>query len=138
MYDKLNYNIENNEYEDESTTNAWYLDICRFTTDILEAFNEDDWSKLFRELPGKSITWKRRLSDCLTNPSDPNQLKLILYFLDLNDKELFMDLVGVFIDLDIKDNEALQKMYEKAAIIKPLVNGSDRKNIDVLLKRMKE
>ena len=76
-YEELDHNIEECAYEGQGPSEAGESFALEMTAEIFDAFTADDWNQLFRELPGKSVMWKRRFSDLLDDTSDPKQAKAL-------------------------------------------------------------
>ena len=79
FYDELNYSINSGASDNIYILNRWQEFLCEEASYSLENFSEDDWKKLYQELPKKSIIWLRRLAECLNKFEDENQLKLFSY-----------------------------------------------------------
>ena len=98
-YQALNYNIENNAYNDQMSYEMWNDIGYENTVKILEEFTDEDWDQLLSELPRKSTIWKKRLCDCLWIP-DPRCVKALLFLSETPDEEFFGMVIVNLLDLE--------------------------------------
>ncbi len=130
MYDKLNYNIENYEFDDIESMYAWENAISEASSEILQSFEKDDWKKLYEELPKKSTIWKKRFYDCLPDiAEDENEIKALLLLTETDDAELFALSLAKLENYDFSDVENIDKLYEKAEAFLPKIEDEYQKYI---------
>jgi len=113
MFDGLDSTIRECEYDDINTMNEWYDVVLHNAKSFLESFKEEDWEKLFKVLPYKSVVWQKRLCDCLSDTTNPNVLKALLYMSKTNDIELFSYVIGRLASYDASDIEDFDILCEK-------------------------
>ncbi len=135
MYDCLNYNIEGCEYDDESTLSMWYDSVCEYTIGCLEEFSEEDWKKLFKELPNKSVLWQKRFVDCLNDSQNQNQLNALIMLSNTNDLELFSLVISTLLGYDVSNVENIDELYEKVENSIPLVGEGYKKEFNEFLEK---
>ena len=121
MYDKLNYNLEIYAYDDMISDNMWEDTTRDDTIEILHSFTEEDWQKLFQELPTKSTMWQKRLVDCIISEDNQNELKVLLFLANTNDPVLFAEVIVAIYDFDLSNIEGLDSLYDKVEKMVPLV-----------------
>ena len=121
MYDKLNYNLEIYAYDDMISDNMWEDTTRDDTIEILHSFTEEDWQKLFQELPTKSTMWQIRLVDCIISEDNQNELKVLLFLANTNDPVLFAEVIVAIYDFDLSNIEGLDSLYDKVEKMVPLV-----------------
>ena len=98
LYDSLDYNLTDCEYNDQHTEEIWSIAVCEASADILSAFKDEDWERLFRALPDKSVLWKKRLVDCVDDLG-PNKTKALIMAADTPDEDLLCYAVGMLNEL---------------------------------------
>ena len=125
MYEKLDFNIENYAYDDIETMYAWENVMRDTTTEILEAFGDEDWEQLYEELPGKPAIWKLRFYDCLPDVAeDARQVKALLLLADTDDPELFARSLAKLENFDFGNLEDLAELQENAERLLPEIKDS--------------
>ena len=134
MYEKLNIIISEFEQNDDITDNEWSSFAVNKAINYVDNFNEDDWKKIYQELPLKTLNWKKRLIDCL-DPNDDNQLKIIEYLASIDDKELFSDIVFKLLPFDIYRLENPDLLFEKVEELLPLVDEYNQINFNNFLEK---
>lgn len=88
MFEELDGYINEFEMKDYAV-DYWYDEGAFIAQDIIQKFEYEDWDILVKELPQKTVAWKRRLAYCLHNPNDLKQLEVLLILIDTDDNELF-------------------------------------------------
>ena len=122
MYDSLDYNLTDCEYNDQHTEEIWSIAVCEASADILSAFKDEDWERLFRALPEKSVLWKKRLVDCVDD-LDPNKLKALIMAADTPDEDLLCYAVGMLNELGYVYTEESRPVYERVQRALPAAKG---------------
>ena len=135
MFDSLNYNIDCCAYEDRLTLELWINSYCDSTRECLNAFKQEDWDKLFQELPAKSLIWKKRFIDCLIGTTEPNQLKALISLADTDDEELFVQIIMNLFDFDYCDTEGIEKVHDKAAKMSPAANDYQKSVLNPFIEK---
>ena len=130
MYEDLDYNIKNYEYDDPISDEDWSDFACDFTGEVLDEFTEEDWNKLFQELPNKSTMWKKRFSDLLTDPEDSRNLRGLMEMANTDDIKLFVNVIMNLNSFDLSEVEGLEPLFEKA---EQLVNGDNNYGRSILV-----
>ena len=123
MYEALNYNIGECEYEGQNVDEAWDCYAGDYTLECLDAFTEADWEMLHHELPTKSAIWKRRLISCMIDTPDPEvnsrRIQALIVMADTDDEAVFADAVGALCDFDIAGVEDVQALIDRARTMTP-------------------
>ena len=140
MYESLNYNIEECEYEGQSADEEWECFVCEITGDCLDAFTDADWDRLHRELPTKSAIWKRRLISCMIDTPDPEvnlrQVRALIAMADTDDEAVFAYAVGTLCDFDLNGAEGIQALVERARAMTPCAEKHHQMLIDLFLNKV--
>lgn len=140
MYDDLNYCLDSVDNEYEFSSNEWHSYVKADTVEALGNFDENDWKKLFEEIPQKSIRWKKYFAECLSDLKDENQFKVFLYLLAIDDNELLALLITqllknhfneIGIILEKIDNSS--ELIERVKNAMPLVSDGYRNNFKLFL-----
>ncbi len=121
MYDKFDHNVTMYAYDDMISDIRWDDTTRDDTIDILEAFTEEDWQRLFQELPTKSTIWQKRFVDCIISEDNQNELKALLLLANTNDPNLFVEVIVALLDFDLSNIEGLDSLYDKVEKMIPLV-----------------
>ena len=116
----------------------WYDTALGYTEDCLKAFTEEDWNKLFSELPTKSLIWQDRFLDCLNDPNDQNQLKALLILSTTDDLQLFTYVISALLAYDVSGVEDIDKLFEKVEQLMPLVGETAKKEFSQFLEKKKQ
>lgn len=69
-------------------TDYWYDEGFSIAQDILNEFEDTDWEQLMEILSDRNTKWKQKLAYCLDDEKNSYQLKILLLFLESEDKEL--------------------------------------------------
>lgn len=69
-------------------TDYWYDEGFSIAQDILDKFEDTDWEQLMEILSDRNTKWKQKLAYCLDDEKNSYQLKILLQFLESEDKEL--------------------------------------------------
>ena len=137
MYEDLNHNIEECEYEGQSAGEAWDCYVGDFTLECLDAFTEADWEMLRRELPTKSALWKRRLISCMIDPPDPGvnsrRVRALIDMADTDDEGVFADAVSALCDFDIAGVEGIQALIDRARTMTPCAEKHHQVRINIFI-----
>ena len=134
MYEKLDSIILELENDDERTNDEWYDFALDDAIDCVNRFKEEDWNKLYLELPSKSLNWKKRLNECM-DPNEEHQLKVIEYLANIEDIKLFSDIVYKLLPFDIYKLENPNLLLEKAEELLPLVDKYNQINYSNFLEK---
>ena len=113
MFDGLDGTIIECEHDDINTMNEWYDVVLGNAQSFLNSFKEEDWEKLFKVLPYKSVIWQKRLCDCLTDTTNPNVLKALLILSKTNDIELFSYVISHLTNYEKSEIEDFDLLCEK-------------------------
>lgn len=137
MYDKVNIYIDDYAEDNLETDKEWGNYAFDVVGDMIESFNKEDWDKLFEELPSKSPIWKKRLNDCLNDPTDENQQRALLDIAETNNAELFVKVIDKLLDSDITSIDNFEELYKKAEEFRPKFENNNyyRSVIDEILEK---
>lgn len=69
-------------------TDYWYDEGFSIAQDMLNKFEDTDWEQLMENLSDRNTKWKQKLAYCLDDEKKSYQLKILLQFLESEDKEL--------------------------------------------------
>ena len=67
----------------------WYDEGFDIAENMLCEFQESDWEMLLGALSERTVEWQKRAAYCMNDPSNPNQLKVLLILAETDDPELF-------------------------------------------------
>ena len=99
-YEELDWFL--NDFEDPSVLDYWYDLAFEDAMDIIGQFTEDDWRRLFENLPQKPDWWKERLVYCLDKENDPHHFRVLEETLHTDDDALFVR-TAESLSVDFKD-----------------------------------
>ena len=134
-YDYLNNVIEQAESEDALTIIEWQEYISEGAIYNIDLFTDADWTILFKELPNKSVIWKKRFAECLGNPEDENQFKALIYLTKEEDLELFSIVLTQLLYYDVTTIDNYDEICAKIEKKLPLVSYGYQCNFNEFLER---
>ncbi|MCJ2385087.1 hypothetical protein ACL36S_01720 [Lactiplantibacillus plantarum] len=88
----------------------WYDEALFICEELLEKFSDDDWEKLIEESSKESDEWKKRLVECLGYLHNSYELRIILNFINTDNKDLFIACVDSLRSMDLDDLDKNIKM----------------------------
>ena len=124
--------------EDTALMNEyWQGDGIEDATEILNNFTENDWQELINTLPSKSDVWKKRLTYCLYDKSNPNHLQALASLANTDNLDLF-EIVLSFInryDLEELTPEIIKRIQDKIVAFLPNSTEISNKLFNMFLKK---
>ncbi|EOL8988786.1 hypothetical protein ACM92P_003339 [Cronobacter dublinensis] len=105
--------------DDNNPGDYWYDYAIVEATEILNQFNESDWTSLVDSLDNKSIFWKMRLVECLGDLNNTYELTIILALIEINDNELIVSCIDALrtINIDSLSENEFEKINDRLSFI---------------------
>lgn len=97
----------------------WYDCAIVEATEILNQFNESDWTSLVDSLDNKSIFWKMRLVECLGDLDNIYELAVILALIEINDNDLIISCIDALrtINVDSLSENEFERINDRLSSI---------------------
>lgn len=109
MFEEFDEYISGFAMEDFSF-DYWYDQGADIAENMLCRFEENDWEKLLKEAPIRTIEWQKRLAYCLHDGNNLNQLKALLSLIQTDDAGLLEVVVDSLRDFTSEKGVSLMQM----------------------------
>lgn len=145
MYNSVDYIINGINDDSIYSLMEWQDYMMQDTINEINKLSDEEWQKLYDELPNKSMRWKMHFAECLTNFLDEHQLQAFIILLNEDNVELFDLMLGNMLHYNFNDIKSIidkldfaDEFIKRVKDTKELVDDSLKRSYDIFIEKATE